>query len=127
MQLFCDALSDCSLEDLGFVGDQFTWRRGRIRERLDRVVGNQRLSDIFPNMSVLHDEFNKSDHRPILIDTEYLGGLQYSGPIGLHRFEARWLREESVDSIVEAAWERTKSRPGATVAQATSEVNKSLH
>jgi hypothetical protein len=33
MQAFRDAISDCNLEDNGFSGDPFTWRRGRFRER----------------------------------------------------------------------------------------------
>jgi hypothetical protein len=40
MQAFQDALIDCELEDLGFSGDNFTWKRGRIRERLDMAVAN---------------------------------------------------------------------------------------
>lgn len=28
MQAFHDALNDCELEDMGYVGDLFTWRRG---------------------------------------------------------------------------------------------------
>jgi hypothetical protein len=32
MQGFQDALTDCELEDLGFSGDNFTSKRGRIRE-----------------------------------------------------------------------------------------------
>ena len=39
MQAFRDAMDDCNVEDLGYRGDIFTWRRGRIRERLDRVLG----------------------------------------------------------------------------------------
>jgi hypothetical protein len=31
MQAFRDALMDCDLEDLGFQGEKFTWKRGRIR------------------------------------------------------------------------------------------------
>jgi hypothetical protein len=31
MQAFQDALSHCGLEDLDYVGDPFTWKRGRIR------------------------------------------------------------------------------------------------
>ncbi|GMI65482.1 hypothetical protein HRI_000217500 [Hibiscus trionum] len=41
MEGFRNALSDCSLEDLGYTGCWFTWEKGRmasttIRERLDR-------------------------------------------------------------------------------------------
>ena len=44
MENFRQALEDCRLEDLGFVGDAFTWRNnhrkaeGYIKERLDRAV-----------------------------------------------------------------------------------------
>jgi hypothetical protein len=38
MQVFRDALDDCGLEYLGFTGDPFTWKHGRIRQRLDRAV-----------------------------------------------------------------------------------------
>ncbi|XP_073357687.1 uncharacterized protein [Aegilops tauschii subsp. strangulata] len=41
LQAFQDALTDCSLEDLGFNGDKFTWFRGGLRERLDRAVSNE--------------------------------------------------------------------------------------
>jgi hypothetical protein len=37
MQAFRDVLDDCNLHDPGFVGDSYTWKRGRIRERLDRA------------------------------------------------------------------------------------------
>jgi hypothetical protein len=40
MSAFREALLDCKLEDLGFIGDNFTWHRGRIREHLDRAVAN---------------------------------------------------------------------------------------
>ena len=40
MQAFHDVLSECNINDMGFVGDRFTWRRGQIRERLDRALAN---------------------------------------------------------------------------------------
>jgi hypothetical protein len=46
MDAFRRALEDANLEDLGFVGDAFTWRnnwhlaQGYVRERLDRAVAN---------------------------------------------------------------------------------------
>jgi hypothetical protein len=48
MQGFRDALVDCGLEDLGHIGYPFTWRSGRIRERLDRAVANGSLSTMHP-------------------------------------------------------------------------------
>jgi hypothetical protein len=35
---FQDALSECGLTDLGYIGDKFTWHRGGTRERLDRAL-----------------------------------------------------------------------------------------
>jgi hypothetical protein len=65
MQAFRDVLSDCDLEDLGFCGDEFTWRRGRIHERLDLAVVNSSWRAILQNL-----DYARSDHRPILLDTE---------------------------------------------------------
>jgi hypothetical protein len=72
MKAFRDTLIDCNLEDMGYEGDIFTWRRGLIRERLDREVCDPRWSAMFPLAGVVHEDFGKSDHRPILIDTERL-------------------------------------------------------
>ena len=68
---------------------------------------------------MVHEEFNKSDHWPLLIETEFYATMQQRRPSGPRRFEARWLQEESVDSIVQAAWDRAKSLSGSTLAQAT--------
>jgi hypothetical protein len=70
MQAFRDGLFDCGLEDLGLIGDPFTWKRGRIRERLDRAVVNNEWRFMHPGASLKHLEYIKSDHRPILLDTE---------------------------------------------------------
>jgi exonuclease III len=48
MQAFSNALNDCGLDDLGYTGDLFTWRRGRLRERLDRAAANSAWADMFP-------------------------------------------------------------------------------
>jgi hypothetical protein len=76
MQQFRDALTHCNLTDLGFLGDAFTWRRGRIRERLDRAVANQAWRDLFPLAGVINEDFWKSDHRPISVDSEHFDVAQ---------------------------------------------------
>jgi hypothetical protein len=52
MQAFRDCLTDCGLEDLGYIGNIFTWKRGNIRERLDRAVGDANWSALFPSTGV---------------------------------------------------------------------------
>jgi hypothetical protein len=104
MQAFRDSLDDCGLVDLGFTGDSFTWKRGRLRERLDRAVANHSWSHLFPNAMVRHLEYAHSDHRPIMIDTEF--HLEASNMrSGHHWFEARWFREKDFRDVVLHAWE----------------------
>ena len=71
MREFRECLMDCGLEDLGYNGDMFTWRRGEIRERLDRAVCNLAWANKFPRAAVINEEHVHSDHRPIVLDMEY--------------------------------------------------------
>jgi hypothetical protein len=113
MDKFKEALEFCELDDLGFVGDAFTWRNNShdptkyIRERLDHVVANQKWRDRFPMFKVINGEHRHSDHRPIIIDTHGAEKIKRSPARGLTpRFEAKWLEEEDYTSIVRNAWER---------------------
>jgi hypothetical protein len=100
MQAFQDALTDCDLEDLGFSGDNFTWKRGRIRERLDKAVANGEWNIMHPGAVLQHLEYTKSDHRPILLDTDYKHIAVNQGKKS-KKFEARWLREKGFRDMVE--------------------------
>jgi hypothetical protein len=59
MQAFRDAMNDCELEDIGFVGNHFTWKRGRIRERLDRALANADWSGMHLSAELIHLDFVK--------------------------------------------------------------------
>lgn len=37
---FCSMIQDCNLLDAGFQGGKFTWKNGRLQQRLDRVLIN---------------------------------------------------------------------------------------
>jgi hypothetical protein len=103
MQAFRDVLSDCGLEDLGFSGDQFTWKRGRIRERLDRAVANGEWMTMHQGSRLQHLDYSSSDHRPILLDTDYQApNVQRSNRA--KKFEAKWLKEKGFKELVERSW-----------------------
>lgn len=102
LRAFHDALVDCQLVDMGYEGDIYTWQRGKIRERLDRGVVNNQWSNMFPHARLVNCEVLGLDHRPIMVDTEFL--TQSYGDSKVRRFEARWLQEETVEAMVKAAW-----------------------
>jgi hypothetical protein len=99
LNAFYDALMDCRLEDLDFSGDKFTWKRGHIRERLDRAVATGSWSTMHPGAGVEHLNFNRFDHWPILLDMEAQLLQVGHGPRPKH-FEARWLMEKSFSEKV---------------------------
>jgi exonuclease III len=111
MDMFKEALEICELDDLGFVGDPFTWRNHShdvdkyVKERLDRAVASESWKMRFPSFKVHNVEPRHSDHRPIVVDTH--GGVGQRGSSArssMPWFEARWLEEEDCRGIVENAW-----------------------
>jgi hypothetical protein len=72
MEGFRQALEDCELCDLGFIGSRFTWSNCRTdvsytQERLDRAVANREWCTLFPVASVTILAACSSDHNPILV------------------------------------------------------------
>ena len=119
---------DCSLEDIGYHGDKFTFFRGGLRERLDRAVSNADWMEMHPLCGLSNLKMGKSDHIPIFLDTEYLAGVASPSPSASHKFEARWLAEEAVEEVVKTAWLKAVTRglcPKASDKLAA--VHKELH
>lgn len=128
MQDFHDALHDCDLVDMGYSGDMFTWQRGKIRECLDRGVTNAQWSNLFPNASLANGETIKSDHRPLIVDTDQADTLRVSAGGSPKRFEARWLKEESVHEIVHTAWTRAVAQgQGSPLMTKVNMIHSDLH
>ncbi|KAJ4825000.1 hypothetical protein Tsubulata_028177 [Turnera subulata] len=46
---FRGCVDSCQLEDLGFQGPKYTWRRGLVWERLDRALASQSWLQAFPS------------------------------------------------------------------------------
>ena len=72
MKIFQDALDECGLIDLGFVGSKFTWSKNcangvSVWERLDRAVGSTDWFALFQTTKVIPIDYVTSDHKPIMI------------------------------------------------------------
>jgi hypothetical protein len=99
-----------------------------VRERLDRAVCNSEWKGLFPLASVSNEPHYRSDHRPVVVNTEFFDASLIQRRGGSRKFEARWLAEESVHEIVTTAWETAKLRClGPSLAALTKVVHMSLH
>jgi hypothetical protein len=65
-----------------------------------------------------NEQHHRSDHRPVLVDTEYYDANLVRHHGGGKKFKAHWLAEETVNKIVKTAWEKAKMR-GITPSLAT--------
>ncbi|KAH7862199.1 hypothetical protein Vadar_001358 [Vaccinium darrowii] len=109
---FKDFIDQCQLLDLGFTGYPFTWRNnrdgeGQIQERLDRALASPFWRTKFSQATIEHVNAVGSDHSALIL---------HLNPYEIHRrapfrFDARWVQEEEVDSIVKTAW--ATSVPGS--------------
>jgi hypothetical protein len=116
MVKFREALEDCGLHDLGFVGDAFTWRNHHhnatsyTKERLDRAVANSEWRARFPLVRVINGEPRHSDHQPIIIEPGAKERIMWRKPLQvMKKLEVRRLVEEDCFERVEGAWEKAIS------------------
>uniref|UniRef100_A0A803MZ27 Uncharacterized protein n=1 Tax=Chenopodium quinoa TaxID=63459 RepID=A0A803MZ27_CHEQI len=104
------AIDSCRLEDLGFVGHQFTWNNNRggdenIQERLDILFSTQEWKDLYPGSFVTHLEKRKFDHLPLLLCLkDRIYATKKKKPRKLYRFEEMWLRDEGCADVVSNSW-----------------------
>lgn len=99
---FQSCLMECGLEDLGFNGCPFTWHRGDLKERLDRVIVNTKWRVRFEEVSLFHLPLFKSDHVPFWIRfTQPMGRARGNRPF---RFLTSWLTHDDFNELVKRTW-----------------------
>ncbi|XP_061348942.1 uncharacterized protein LOC133294302 [Gastrolobium bilobum] len=99
-------LFGCNVSDLGFKGPDFTWKRGRLQERLDRACANEEWNLAWPNRFVSHLPFFDSDHRAILVaNGDEARPRDYSRSF---RFLAAWLTVPEFGNLVKDSWENNE-------------------
>lgn len=102
---FKHCINLCGMEDPGFKGSKYTWWNGRtdaecIFERLDRLLCNDRLQELFQVLEVEHLFRSGSDHSPLQI---------HFSPVkeNIHkpfRFLNMWLKEQSCYEVIKQNW-----------------------
>ncbi|XP_050221576.1 uncharacterized protein LOC126671815 isoform X1 [Mercurialis annua] len=106
LDMFRQALDECDISDLGFVGSSFTWSNMRsgeqnVQARLDRFLANDPWQEKYVNWQVNHLAKYRSDHCPILLSTK--GGVISKQPKPF-RFEKMWMTHRRFDEAVVEAW-----------------------
>nr|KYP70172.1 hypothetical protein KK1_009383 [Cajanus cajan] len=87
---------------MGFQGSPYTWRRGSLFERLDRVLASFEWRVDFPKAEVTHLNPLKSDHVPILLKLSPPNVV--CGTRRPFRFEAAWLTHDNFQEVVKKSW-----------------------
>lgn len=113
---FGDWINEMALIDMGFRGNKYTWRRGKvtnnyIAKRLDRVLCCPQLRLKFQEALVSHLPFLSSDHAPMYVQLSPV----VSSNTGRRpfRFEAAWLQHPGFQELLEISWDRGLSTPAA--------------
>lgn len=67
---FHECLSVCEFDEIEAAGSPFTWQKGELFEKLDRVVANCSWRTWFPNSSVTNLPIPFSDHCALWLRTD---------------------------------------------------------
>lgn len=99
---FANCINDCHLIDLGYKGQPFTWKRGDLREQLDRVLCTQDWQAMFPNCSVTHLPLMSSDHCGLWVRNVATAGSSKGN--SYFKFLAPWLDHPAFEAQVRSSW-----------------------
>lgn len=101
---FHEVVNDCGLIDAGYQGPPFTWLKGALMERLDRMLINNEWRLRFQQAVVHHLPPLKSDHRPLLV--KFQRDPQPNRFRRPFRFYAGWLSHEDFPNFLSKCWDQ---------------------
>ncbi|XP_039032140.1 uncharacterized protein LOC120167094 [Hibiscus syriacus] len=98
---FQDFIFNKYLIDVKYQGDEFTWRRGNLWQRLDRCIMNIKWLELYPDTRVHHLDRTGSYHCLILLHT-------INSPKGnkkkQFRFLADWMEHPDFEQFIKKEW-----------------------
>ncbi|XP_062020933.1 uncharacterized protein LOC133737384 [Rosa rugosa] len=97
------ALVDCALIDMKFVGSRFTWANRFTKERLDRACHTVEWRDKFPHSRVVTLPLSRSDHNPLLVEVNSTAVLNHRAPKHF-RFEEMWSQHKDCPNLIQQGW-----------------------
>lgn len=111
MLAFNDALNDCGLPDISYIGDPFTWCNkisgpDRVLAFLDRFLCSSNWHLTFPTAEVVHLSYLGSDHMPILLRLSKETHHRWINASKRFTFEHKWLLEEDFTHFFKQSWRR---------------------
>ena len=78
MNSFRATINRCKLQDLGYVGADYTWSRrlgarGWVKERLDRALVSLEWKTMFPKVRLFHVATSASNHSMLVLKNPRTG------------------------------------------------------
>ncbi|KAL0305061.1 UNVERIFIED_CONTAM: hypothetical protein Sangu_3053800 [Sesamum angustifolium] len=125
MRNFRNALLECDLHDMGYIGDPFMWSNRQLApfkvERLDRACANLGWAHLFPDASVSHLLQTCSDHKSeqcekVVADSWAQNGGNVLSPGLSHHLELcqqnlkRWSSQNELEEVAARDEMRWKQR-----------------
>lgn len=132
IEAFREAVDICGLADLGYRGLDWTWQKKVAgwhfcRVGLDRALGSADWSNLFPFATVEHLTAAKSDHCPILLETE-LVVTTVRAKQKRFRYECMWERDPRFGEVVAEAWNSSgKAQTVGALSEKLASVAGTLH
>ncbi|XP_010463327.1 PREDICTED: uncharacterized protein LOC104743994 [Camelina sativa] len=113
---FSEWINELALIDMGFKGNRFTWKRGRVEstfvaKRLDRILCCPQSRLKWQEASVTHLPFLSSDHAPLYI--QLCPEVRSDPSRRPFRFETAWLSHPGFKELLQNSWNSDVSTPQA--------------
>ncbi|GMI91875.1 hypothetical protein HRI_002856800 [Hibiscus trionum] len=104
--LFQKFIDSTELTEIDYKGDDFTWCRGNLYQRLDRCLANSAWLVDYPMSIVVHLDRVGSDHCPLLLKPN---GVLVPNLEWHFRFLAAWQDHPDFRALLESSWDDSSS------------------